>query len=165
MQKLLELLMKFDDFCNKIYKEYQDRNMPPEQPSHLPTPDPDALLSWDTIEGAHHNVRAVCDLEGLSWNEKQILTACVKVESAFNINARHINHDGKGNILSTDFGIVQINDYYHIGSEKDFPSIEYVLDNPEACVRWMCHYYKTHGNLNAWVSYSAGLYKQYLGRV
>ncbi len=126
---------------------------------------PDALLAWDTIEGAHHNVRAICDLVGLTFDQKQILTACVKVESGFDINAVHINRDGRGHILSTDYGIVQINDYYHIGAGKEFPTIEYVLANPEDCVRWMCTYYKTHGNLAAWVSCTSGAFKQWLGRV
>lgn len=127
---------------------------------------PDILLpDWSIKEAAHHNVRVLCDLEGLTFEQKQVLTACVMVESGFDINAIHYNKDGAGKITSTDFGIVQVNDYWHIGAGKDFPSSEYVLSHPEECVRWMCQYYKQHGDLNAWVSFSAGLYKQYLNKV
>jgi hypothetical protein len=41
------------------------------------------------------------------------------------------------------------NDYYNIGTGKPFPSVSYVLNYPEACVRRICQYYKQHGNLNA----------------
>lgn len=127
---------------------------------------PDVLLpDWSIIPAAHHNVRAICDLEGLDHEQKQILTACVYVESGFDINAVHYNKNGQGEITSTDFGIVQVNDYWHIGSGKDFPTVDYVMSHPEECVRWMARYYKQHGNLNAWVSFSAGLYQKYLGKV
>ncbi len=131
---------------------------------------PDALQApWSDTVIAHHNVRAICDLEGLTFDQKEIMTACVYVESGFNINAKHVNTivetDGTRRVSSTDFGIVQINDYYHIGPSKDFPSVDYVLANPEICVRWMARYYKTHGNLNAWVSFTSNAYKKFLGKV
>lgn len=131
---------------------------------------PDILgTDWSDPLVAQHNVRVLCDLEGLAYSQKEILTACVKIESDFKILAEHINYaftaTGVRYIASTDFGIVQVNDYWHIGSGKDFPSSAYVLANPELCVRWMCVYYKTHGNLNAWVSYTSGAYKQWLGKV
>lgn len=129
-------------------------------------PDPDALgADWSNVIVAHHNVRVLCDLEGLTYDQKEILTACVFVESAFHIDAKHENKDGQGHVLSTDWGVVQVNDFYHIGEGKDFPSVQYVLENPEACVRWMCGYYKLHGNLDAWVSFTSGAYKLHLGKV
>jgi hypothetical protein len=73
-----------------------------------------------------------------------------------------LNAAGERHLSSTDFGIVQANDYWHIGPGKYFPSVEYVFTHPEECVRWMCRYYKTHGHLNAWCSYTSGAYKQYL---
>jgi len=135
-----------------------------------PHVNPDALgAPWSDTVIAHHNVRALCDLEALSYDQKEVLTACVYVESAFRINATHqntvIEADGTRKVTSTDFGIVQVNDYYHIGAGKDFPSTDYVLANPEICVRWMARYYKTHGNLNAWCSYTSGAYKRWLGKV
>jgi hypothetical protein len=80
----------------------------------------------------------------------------VKVGSNFNAAAIHINYSfttaGVRFVSSTDYGICQVNDYFHIGTNKDFSSAQYVLDNPEADIRFMCNYYQTHGNLNAWCS-------------
>ncbi|HEX3861307.1 MAG TPA: hypothetical protein VHY35_06395 [Stellaceae bacterium] len=142
------------------------------QPAQVaPSPNPDDLeRPWVSGPVARHNVRAICDLEGLTLAQKEDVTACVYVESQFTLNATHLNYavdevTGHRYLASTDYGIVQVNDYWHIGPGKDFPSAEYVLNNPEACVRWMCRYYKIHGNLNAWVSWTSGAYKAYLGKV
>ncbi len=147
--------------------------IPAQTPAPAPKPapsGPDTLQSpWSDPVIAHHNVRAICDQEGLSYDQKQILTACVYQESSFRINAIHQNTvlepDGTRKVTSTDFGIVQINDYWHIGPGKDFPSVDYVMTHPEECCRWMARYYKKHGNLNAWSSYSTGAYKRWLGKV
>lgn len=127
--------------------------------------DPDFLYSdWSIISNAHHNVRALCDLEGLTWVQKQTLTACVMVESGFNIHA--VNHnlahhpDGTRYVASTDNGICQWNDFYH---GKEITPDE-ALHNPEKAVRLMCKYWK-QGLQKQWVSYSAGLYLKYLDRV
>lgn len=124
---------------------------------------------WSITANAHHNVRALADLEGLTYDQKQVLAACVYQESEFMIGATHANYiftsDGERRLSTTDYGIVQVNDYWHIGKGKDFPSVEYVMGHPEECVRWMCRYYKQHGHLNAWVSYTSGAYKQWLNRV
>jgi len=161
----------------------------PQSPPPAPQPNPDALQSpWSDPVIAHHNVRALCDLEGITgteqingthWLKKDILTACVYQESQFRINAKHENtvmedtgeKDANAKpilvrkVASTDWGIVQINDYWHIGPGKDFPSVDYVLSNSELDVRYMCRYYKEHGHLNAWCSYSTGAFKQHLGKV
>lgn len=130
---------------------------------------PDIILPWALSMTAHHNVRALCDLMGLSYEQKQVLTACVYIESGFHVNAEHqnfkFNADGSRTLESTDYGIVQVNDYWHIGPGKEFPNVAFVLANPEACVRWMCRYYKEHGNLNAWCSFTSGAYKRVLGTV
>ena len=131
---------------------------------------PDVLSpDWSDPIQAHHNVRVLCDLTGLTYEQKEVLTACVAIESNFLINAVHPNYafrsDGTKYIASTDYGIVQVNDYWHIGEGKDFPSVEYVLANPQACVQWMCNYYKQNGNLNAWCSFTSGAYKSRLGTV
>lgn len=142
-------------------------------PSPTDPKDPDYVYpDWSIVPNAHHNVRAICDLEGLNWEQKQILAACVYQESQFKIGAHHENYafhkDGTRYLSSTDYGIVQINDYWHIegfGPGHDFPSVEYVYGHPEECVRWMAKYYKQHGHLNAWCSYTTGAYKPWLNKV
>ena len=108
----------------------------------LPT-NPDTLgADWSNKTVAHHNVHALCDLEGLTYDEKQSLTACVYVESGFDINAINRNYaitDGVKHLTSTDFGICQWNDFYH-GKEI---SPDEALRNPEKAVRLMCRYGKT----------------------
>lgn len=138
----------------------------PETPidiEHTDTMYPD----WNTTAHARHNVRVVCDLEGLTVDQKNILTACVANESGFLTHPKpNQNKDKNGVVWSTDWGIVQVNDYWNIGAGKQFPSVQYVLDNPEACVRWMARYYKQQGNLgegsSGWASYTSGAYKHYL---
>lgn len=144
----------------EVVVEYALR-MPPH-----PTPEnPDALLpDWSIPVAAHHNVRAICDLEGLTYQQKEVLTACVMVESGFDINAINYNYahhaDGTKYLASTDFGICQWNDFYH-GKEI---TPDQALHNPEMAVRLMCKYW-LHGLQIQWVSYSSGAYKKYLGKV
>jgi hypothetical protein len=135
---------------------------PPPQPIPPPPETPKPVYLWDTPENARHSVRVICDEEGLSLADKNDLCACVQVESEFNPKALHRNRGADGiQILSTDYGIVQVNDFYHIGPGKDFPSVDYVLNNPEACVRWMARLFKA-GKQNLWASYTSGAYKRYL---
>lgn len=116
--------------------------------------------NWDTPEQARHSVRLICDEEGLPLDLKNDLDACVHVESDYSPKAMHQNMVN-GTVSSTDYGIVQVNDYFHIGPGKDFPSVDYVLANPEACVRWMAKLFKA-GKANLWSSYQSGAYKKYL---
>lgn len=118
------------------------------------------ILKWDNPKNARHSVRVICDEMGLSLNEKNIITACIQQESNFNNKAVGRNvKDGK--LLSTDWGICQINDYWHVGPGKKWASVKEILDNPEKAVRWMVTLYK-QGKLNLWVSYSSGAYKKYM---
>lgn len=127
----------------------------------LQSMEPTKPMLWDTRDHARYNVRVLCDKAGLSVMEKNILCACIHQESNFNNNAVCRNRDKDGNIMSSDWGIVQINDHYHIGAGKDFPSVEYVVANPDKAVQWMIDMYKK-GQLKMWVSYSSGAYKQWL---
>lgn len=141
--------------------------VPPVEPLEEPTSpvvksNPDILNpDWSTQKNAYHNVRVLCDFAGLTFAEKNLICACIYQESRFKINALNNNKNAAGKILSTDIGICQINDFYHIGKGKDFPSVEYVLDNPRACVEYMIRCYE-HGQLKMWVSFSSGAYKQWL---
>lgn len=132
---------------------------------------------------AKHSVRVICDEEGLSFADKNDLTACVRVESQFlnyhltgpNVG-QPVTHENfvimelkqpDGTIIhqrvlsSTDWGIVQVNDHYHIGAGKDFATVSYVLANPDAAVRWMARLFKA-GQKHLWSSYVSGAYKAYL---
>jgi hypothetical protein len=122
---------------------------------------PKTAFYWNTPAAARHSVRVICDQEGLSWNDKNILDACVHVESGYNPLAIHPNKDISGKVWSTDYGICQINDYWNIGAGKTFPTSDFVLQNPEASVRFMCRMWKA-GKQNLWASWTSGLYKQYL---
>lgn len=164
LEQMKQLLLSALAYLKGLNK----KNMPTEPTPAQPAPTaaiPDTFLDWNTIEGAHHNTRVCCDLEGLNYDQKQVLTACVRVESGFNIGAVHANRDGQGRILSTDYGIAQINSYWNIGPGKAFPSAEYVLSHPEECIRFMCRSYKELGDLRLWCSYTSGEFKNWLNRV
>jgi hypothetical protein len=120
-------------------------------------------MLWDTPEHSRYNVRKICDEEGLSASEKNLICACIYQESEFLNTAVCHNKNKKGEITSSDWGIVQCNDHWHIGEGKAFPSVEYVVNNPEKMVRWMIQMYKL-GLLRLWVSYSSGAYKKHLAR-
>lgn len=117
--------------------------------------------SWDTPQNSEHSVRVICDQQGLNPAWKDIIQACVHQESLFNNNAVNHNKNSQGVTTSTDWGICQINDRYHIGTHLDFPSVDYVVNNPDKAVIFMINMSKA-GKLNLWVSYSSGAYKKYL---
>lgn len=138
----------------------------PQVPISLPNPD---ILNsdWSIQKNAYHNVRVLCDLSGLTVGEKNLLCACVYQESRFLTDPKPNQNKLKdGTVWSTDYGIVQVNDYFHIqgfgGGSNDFPSVQYVIDNPQVCVQWMINIYKNTGALQPWASYTTGAYKQWL---
>jgi hypothetical protein len=132
---------------------------PPPMPEPIPTP-PAPKYLWDTPENARHSVRVICDEEGLSVPEKNLITAVIAGESGFKNKAK-LENKKEGKVWSTDWGICQINDYFHIGPGKTFPSVKYVLENPDKVVRWMIKTYRA-GHLDWWVAYKNGSYKKYL---
>lgn len=150
------------------FLENWDRNVPSEQqPMNTPDTPPEAPIApveppkylWDTTEHARHSVRLICDEEGLSVKEKNDLSATIHCESNYNPKCIHKNLVN-GKVQTTDFGICQVNDYWHIGPGKDFPSVDYVLNNPDACVRWMCKQWRM-GRGKLWVCYLKNMYKNY----
>ena len=124
----------------------------------IPPENPDVLVAWDTKENCRHNVRVICDLEGMTEQQKDDISKTIHCESDYNPNCVHPNYVN-GQISSTDFGIAQVNSFWHIGPAKDFPSPEYVIANPEECVRWMCKNWKTGANM--WVCHLRGLFEHY----
>ncbi len=151
--------------------------LPPVSPATPILPIP-SKYDWDTPILARHSVRVIADEEGLNVEQKNTMCATIGGESGWNPKAKNENRDRNGKLLSTDWGICQINDYYHIGLGmilgaivpsyfgravigSAFPSVDYVLKNPEACVRWMCTQWKA-GHRTWWIAYKNGSYKKYL---
>ncbi len=130
--------------------ETDPRTLPMNQDPIPPVvPNPDVLGPWDTPANCRHNVRVIADMEGLTVDKKDDFSKTIHCESNYNPKCIHPNIVN-GHVSSTDFGIAQINDYWHIGPGKDFPSSDYVLNNPEACVRWMAKQWLA-GNGRLWV--------------
>ena len=149
LQWVYQLLLSL--FAKKVMeqpKEVFNESIQPEYPNDPPV----EVYDWSDPEKARHSVRVICDEEGLTVAQKNTLCETVKCESGFNPLAKHENKNAKGVITSTDWGICQINDYWHIGPNKSFPSVEYVLNNPEACIRWMCTMWKANKQM-LWVCY------------
>jgi len=139
---------------------------PPIKPTDEMTVDPKPIepvketLAWETPEKARHSVRVICDEEGLTVEQKNTLCATVGAESGW--KPRAINKNVRDGIVkSIDYGICQINDYWHIGPTKYFKSPEEVLSNPEKCIRWMCKMWKAEKR-NLLAAYNNGSYKRYL---
>jgi hypothetical protein len=168
------IIKLIDSLMARLYPSFY----PPEAPTSPATPPPAPIehvtasvppvpisaptaLLWDTDKHSWHSVRVLCDNEGLSVEEKNLICACIYQESRFRNTAVGRNKDKNGNILSTDWGIVQINDYWNIGIGKPFPSVEYVVNHPEECVLWMIRCYKNK-QLYLWTSYKSGAYKKWL---
>jgi len=145
----------------------------PQEPGTVPVPVPVPVppsLKWDTVKDARHSVRVICDEEGLSVKDKNDLCATVGAESGW--QSYYLSGPKKGQpvkldnikdgvVWSTDWGIAQINSYWHIGKGKTFPSSQFVLDNPEKCIRWMCKMWKA-GHKDWWIAYKNGNYKKFL---
>lgn len=148
-----------------IQKELDKLFKPMPQPMNpIPAPtNPDSgPLLWDTPQHCYHAVRVLCDLAGLSLNQKNILCACIYQESQFHTQAKHENLNADGTVSSTDWGICQINDYFHIApTGTPFASVADVLNNPEVDVRWMINCYLS-GEIIMWSSYTTGAYRQWL---
>jgi hypothetical protein len=139
-------------------------------PVPSPTVPESGGLKWDTVENARHSVRVICDQMGLTVQQKNELCATVGAESGWQSyylsgprkgQPVKLENTDDGMVWSTDWGICQVNDYFHIGKGKSFPSVEYVLKNPETCIRWMAKQWKA-GHANWWVAHSSGAYKSFL---
>lgn len=132
------------------------------QPAPISVPTPPAPLKFDTVQNSQICVRLLCIKEALTPAQQAELYAVIEAESGFKNDLIHPNRDAKtGELLSTDYGICQVNDFYHIGTGKDFPTVAFVIDNPEAVVTWMIEMYKA-GKIDLWSAYQNGSYKKYL---
>jgi hypothetical protein len=119
------------------------------------------IMNFNTPQLSRHSARVIMDTFGLTWDEKDLLCAVIQAESGFNNNAVCYNRDKKGNVMSEDRGICQINSFWHCGKGKTFPSVEYVVDHPEEAIKFMIRMYEA-GQLKLWCAYTNGSYKKYL---
>ncbi len=133
--------------------DQKPQDLPMNQPSEV---QPTQYL-WNTPQVARHSVRVICDEEGLTTEQKNTMCATIGGESGWIPTAV-----GPPNFDDTrDWGICQINSKYWIGPGKQFPSTDYVLSNPEVCVRWMCKQWKL-GYRNWWVAYKNSRYLKFM---
>ena len=133
----------------------------PETPIVNPAPPVVPKYLWDTPEQARHSVRVICDEQKLSFAEKNLITAVIQAESGFYNTAINKNRNFHNVVTSIDYGICQINTRFHIGEGKTFPSVEYVLQNPDKVVQWMIKMFRA-GHLNWWIAFVNGSYKKYM---
>lgn len=123
-------------------------------------------LDWTNPISARHSARVIMDNFGLTWAEKDLVCAVIMGESGFYnykngkpVSNQNLRKDGT--LSSTDWGICQINDRYHVGKGNDFITIDYVLAHPEIAVTWMVKMYRL-GHLNWWCAFANGSYRKYL---
>ena len=164
MQKIIVLFNQLINMINASFSKTVKNTIitesepvePPTTPLEPPTvPLNEAKYCWEGIVAAKHSCRLIMDDFNLTWKEKNLLCAVIQAESGFNIKAKHDNG------TSADWGICQINDFWWIGEDKYFKSVEEVLNEPEKSVRFMCESFKS-GHLNRWCAYTNGSYKKFL---
>lgn len=159
----------------------EDEELPPEppiRPVEAPKPPEPSLepLDFSTPPKAFKSTRILCDrlglplaktviVDGVAYQEKDVICATIFGESEFNINAINKNPN------STDHSLAQFNDgppgvppnqKWYIGPGKLFSSVEDVYANPERQVRYVINYWKTYTHLNPWYAFKDGKYKTHL---
>lgn len=132
----------------------------PQKPDTPPTP-PIPSYDFSTPQKAFHSTRVLCDEMGLNYDQKNEICATIYGESEFDIRAINYNKNAKDVVTSTDYSLCQINDRYHIGKGKTFPSVEYVLNNHDKVVKWMIEMYK-QGNIDWWIAHKNGSYLRWI---
>lgn len=124
------------------------------------------MIGWETPQEAKHSIRVICDDEGVIWRNKNLICHTINGESSFynfypadyykaELRGQPVTHKNMredGTVGSTDWGICQINDRFHIGPNKDFPSVLHVLNHPDLMVRWMIRMMRL-GHLDWWYAY------------
>ena len=133
--------------------------------SNAPEAKPEPKYKWDTPAKARHSVRVICDEEGLSVDDKNILCAVVGAESGWDNSKINRNTNG-----STDWGLCQFNDgppgvspdkKWWIGTGRDFANVSDVVNNPERAVRVMIREMKK-GRISDWTAYKNKSYLNFL---
>ncbi len=162
-KKSVELKISIITKLIALYKEWMGllpKEGIAEPESVLPQPEPITVpvkYGWDTKEKARKSVRMICDEEGLSLKDKNLITAVIDCESGFNPKAVNQNSDAR---KSVDYGIAQLNSYWYIEKMK-LVTKDQALNDPEFCIRLVIKRFKA-GFLKDWVCYSKGYYKKHL---
>jgi len=146
----LRILTKIAQVLGLIQQEIAQ--LPPKPviiPDEVDPPEPVKPIVPETME---EMVIRVAQEEGLSEEMKKRIYKTIQCESNFNPKAKNENKDNGGNVLSTDWGICQYNDYYYIGIGRPIPSVQFALNEPEKCVRTMCKEFKA-GRASHWSCY------------
>ena len=131
--------------------------LPQNAPVSVVTPEPAPKYDWSNIGAIKASIRKICKEEGLGLEQTDTLVATIGGESQYVLNAKCLNKNSKGVVVSTDWGLCQWNDYWH-GKEI---SPEEAVNNPEKAVRLMCAYWK-RDQRNLWIAWKNGSYKKYL---
>jgi murein DD-endopeptidase MepM/ murein hydrolase activator NlpD len=106
-------------------------------------------------------VYRVCRDSGLPATLAEELWATIAAESGFNPNARNDNRDSYGTVVSTDYGLCQLNSHWYIGADKDVKTPFEALTNPEKCVRVMANAF-ANGHADDWIAHRTGSFRPYL---
>ena len=163
---MIKILDQLKEKLQKLLDYFQGKDLVPvveaeTQPVPPPVVPPVVApkYEWSTPEKVRKSFRMICDEEGMTVEQKNLMCQVIHCESGFNPQCVHPNLvDGK--VSSVDYSTFQINSYWHIGKGKDFPSVEYVMTHQEEVARWMCKMVKA-GKLNLWVCFSGGFFKNY----
>lgn len=162
--KLFDALGEGEDTPPELTTSHVQPSLPPNPPI---MPDVDTLVPWTDQKSYYHNVGVLCDLSGLTFAQKDIVRRCIYIESRFRdyysdgSPVKNGNKDKTGAVWSTDWGLVQINDwpdFKHIGPGCLFSSVADVLSHPQRAAQYMVDIMKSTGHLQPWASYTSGEY-------
>lgn len=93
---------------------------------------------------------------GFSGESLDVITAIAQAESSLDPNATNDNKDSNGNVLSTDRGILQINDKWH-PEVSDLDAF-----NPVTAFREGYRISSAGTDFTPWSTYKNGAYQRYM---
>lgn len=149
MTKLKEILQALIDIIKAL--RAQPALQPKVEPKVELPPEVVEKIIEPPVESINDLIYRICKEEGLSKDLTNQLWNTIKGESNFNPRAINHNKDKYGKILSTDYGLCQWNDYYHIGKNKTIPTVELAYD-PEYSVRKMAQFFRA-GKQRLWMAW------------
>lgn len=140
----------------KVLALLQQQSNPAPIVEPEPIKEPEPMPEPETLQAM---ARRVCKEVGLTTEMTRHLMATIHGESGWNPKARGRNYDKKTKkLLSTDWGLCQLNDKWYVGPKCEIKTPEEAIANPEKCVRVMAKAWKK-GRAVDWRAYK---YKSYL---